>query len=800
MTDVNANTALQLAGIGMHVFPAGSDKKPLCQWKLMASTAPNAVMEMFAKHPKAMPAIDCGKSEILVIDLDRHNPNEDGVEAFKALEAQHGAIDDAPRIKTPNNGMHIYFRQPDGEMFGNSKGRLPAGIDVRGIGGYVVAPGAVLPDGSRYELDDAYPRLSVVKSKGSLPAPPKWLLDMLRSPNLSKKAPAPSSGFDSSDEERKFIEEALEYVPADDRDLWLKFGGALHDTGHPWNRAVWDAWSCRSSKFDAVGQDDAWKSFGRQTGRKATVGSIIEEARLRGFTGHKHTAISPKIAGMVGIASRGNSNLSPADEHDGGPLPLTRPIHPGDEYPVDALGPILSGAVRAIQDIVKCPVALTAGSVLSTVSLAVMAHADVMHPVTRRMIPLSLFLLEIGESGERKSESDNLAMRPVREFEEELRRTYADEIKDYAIKERAWELAKLAIEKKGNNDRSKIERELRAHGEAPLPPLEPELTVTEPTFEALQRGFARGRAAQGLFSDEGGTFIGGFSMSEDAKVRSATGLSRLWDGKPIERVRASEKMIMPGRRLAVHLMAQWEVASIMLSDGMLAAQGYLARFLVSHPPSTKGSRFSTPRNGAADAALAAYYRKVGDILRQPAIMAPGERNSLSPRALVLTDAAEARWIEFSDTVEGMMGVNGELRRISAFASKLGEHVLRIAGVLTLIDDVHAQHIQIEALERSISIADYYMVEQLRIYEAGHIPDDLRLAIELLDWLQNIWTGDIIGLVVVYQRGPRSIRSKKVAKAAIQVLVDHNWLVELDGGHVVDGKKVKLAWRIIRESE
>jgi hypothetical protein len=53
-------------------------------------------------------------------------------------------------VETPNGGQHIYFCQPDGEALGNSTGALPAGIDVRGNGGYVIAPGALLPDGRCY--------------------------------------------------------------------------------------------------------------------------------------------------------------------------------------------------------------------------------------------------------------------------------------------------------------------------------------------------------------------------------------------------------------------------------------------------------------------------------------------------------------------------------------------------------------------------------------------------------------------------------------------------------------------------
>ena len=41
----------------------------------------------------------------------------------------------------------------------------------------------------------------------------------------------------------------------------------------------------------------------------------------------------------------------------------------------------------------------------------------------------------------------------------------------------------------------------------------------------------------GVFSAEGGQFIGGHGMSEDNRLKTAAALSGVWDGEPIKRVR-----------------------------------------------------------------------------------------------------------------------------------------------------------------------------------------------------------------------------------------------------------------------
>jgi hypothetical protein len=102
----------------------------------------------------------------------------------------------------------------------------------------------------------------------------------------------------------------------------------------------------------------------------------------------------------------------------------------------------------------------------------------------------------------------------------------------------------------------------------PTAPLEPILTCTEPTFGGLCKLFAVGHPSLGIFATDGGHFIGGHGMSDDNKLRTATGLSPVWDGDPICRVRAGDgPYVLPGRRSAVHLMVQPDLAAIPPTDG-----------------------------------------------------------------------------------------------------------------------------------------------------------------------------------------------------------------------------------------
>jgi hypothetical protein len=57
---------------------------------------------------------------------------------------------------TPSGGGHLYFRPPPGVEIRNSAGKLGPGLDVRGVGGYVVAPPSVI-DGKAYRWDITEP-------------------------------------------------------------------------------------------------------------------------------------------------------------------------------------------------------------------------------------------------------------------------------------------------------------------------------------------------------------------------------------------------------------------------------------------------------------------------------------------------------------------------------------------------------------------------------------------------------------------------------------------------------------------
>ena len=154
----------------------------LASWKKQATQDPATVRAWSAQWPNANWCLAMGhkfgEGHLFALDPDVKG-KQNGIEALRALEEVHGALPATFTIGTPSGGRHLYFTSP--EPVSNSRGALPKGVDVRGLGGYVLAPGALV-DGKPYEIIEA-----------ANPAPaPAWLLAMLRKPSTRAEQAAPA--------------------------------------------------------------------------------------------------------------------------------------------------------------------------------------------------------------------------------------------------------------------------------------------------------------------------------------------------------------------------------------------------------------------------------------------------------------------------------------------------------------------------------------------------------------------------------------------------------------------------------
>jgi hypothetical protein len=169
---IGADEVLRLAARGFQIFPVTArGKEPLVRWKTEATSHAEQVRKWFEKFPCCNWGIATGeRSRIFVLDLD----GLEGIQSFADLCAKAGAnwnsiAETTLGVKT-GKGSHLYFEHCGPTK--NTVGKLGAGVDTRGDGGYVVAPPSMHENGEAYFWLGGHGERPIAKA-------PDWLIKRL---------------------------------------------------------------------------------------------------------------------------------------------------------------------------------------------------------------------------------------------------------------------------------------------------------------------------------------------------------------------------------------------------------------------------------------------------------------------------------------------------------------------------------------------------------------------------------------------------------------------------------------------
>ncbi|HVM06928.1 MAG TPA: bifunctional DNA primase/polymerase [Acidimicrobiales bacterium] len=116
-----------------------------------ATTDIDQIRRWWTRWPQGNIGIRTGMaSNLVVLDIDiRHR----GHHALADLADRDPAVLDTRVIRTGGGGWHLYFTHPDHPVR-NSASLLGPGVDVRGDGGYIVAPPSSHASGRTYRIGD----------------------------------------------------------------------------------------------------------------------------------------------------------------------------------------------------------------------------------------------------------------------------------------------------------------------------------------------------------------------------------------------------------------------------------------------------------------------------------------------------------------------------------------------------------------------------------------------------------------------------------------------------------------------
>ena len=464
----------------------------------------------------------------------------------------------------------------------------------------------------------------------------------------------------------------------------------------------------------------------------------------------------------------------------GEPIDIKPRFAEAEEFPLDKMPARLAGAINAIVDIVQVPVPIAAQSIIAACAMAAQTRINVEMP-TREVVPASLFLFTVAGSGERKSSADKLALRPIYEYEKRLREGSQAAEQQYKIAKMAYDSA-IATAKRAKGGKEAIRQALENCGEPPIPPALPMLLVDEPTFEGIVRTFDEAYPSIGLFNDDGAGFLGGYSMSDGRDATTGAKLSQIWDGKPIKRVRGTDvTKILDGKRASLHLMVQPGVASKFFGNKALRDQGLMSRMLLAAPKSMRGQRFWREPSANSWKDIEEYHARLTSLLNSAFNRMHPETRQLEFSTPQLQPDARDMWIAFSDHLEKLQAKDGPLAPVGDLASKMAQHALRLAGVISYFEGGETmirEGISAAAMGVGIALGQYYLAEALRLFNAGSVTEDSDNADALIEFIRGEKL-EVVGKRWLNRNvTPSHIRPAEVLQRALLILIEHGHLVAI----------------------
>lgn len=164
------DAAIEYAKKGFAVFPLKyRDKVPLTRNGCKDATTDAAqIKAWWQKYPNANIGLATGSvsQNVFVIDLDiDEDRGIDGYHSLEDWQREHGDFPETWTAITGRGGYHLYYR---GNGRVKNRAGIIDGVDIRGNGGYVVAPPSIHKNGRRYEWEYSPDEFELAKADNNV--------------------------------------------------------------------------------------------------------------------------------------------------------------------------------------------------------------------------------------------------------------------------------------------------------------------------------------------------------------------------------------------------------------------------------------------------------------------------------------------------------------------------------------------------------------------------------------------------------------------------------------------------------
>ena len=412
------------------------------------------------------------------------------------------------------------------------------------------------------------------------------------------------------------------------------------------------------------------------------------------------------------------------------------------DYPSSAFGEF-AGSVRKLSYHLQVPEAMAGSVLLATTAALAQPFLNICATERGKGMPISLYMLIIAESGERKSSTIDAVVdcfRPV------LRRA--------------------------EDQRSMM-------------------LFNDPSIDGVIASLVYRCVSQFLLAPEGASLLGSHAMNKDSLPRFAGTMASLYSGEALSRVRVKEQIYAEDRRLSMLVSAQPQVSLGFLSNPMVMQQGLGNRFLYCWPESRMGSRklMRTALHEHVE------YQQLASRLEELATH-PWEidehSGGVKPTTIHLSSGAWEQWESLFNTIESELCPGGNFVNHAGYVNRFAEQVLRISAVLAALENPQVSVVSEDVMTHAIELGTYYLDTALHIFEAAPANVDEQDANSLLNWMRNKSRElnlPAIPARTIYKDGPRCARPSKRTKELLDILITRGDVIKYDSPvRYGDGKR------------
>ena len=420
---------------------------------------------------------------------------------------------------------------------------------------------------------------------------------------------------------------------------------------------------------------------------------------------------------------------------------------------------------------------------------------------SKRVAPLSLFILIIAISGDGKSQTDDETFGGAKRWVANELKAKSKELKKYEAELASWKaeqkgleslIAKCSKESKADDLKQAKEALLKLAEREPKKPLVADLFVSDATHESLT-------GKSGLLdypltiiqTDEGAIFFGGAAFNSSSSSTSAMGkYCQLWSNKGFEIKRESTgKMVVSNVGLSICVSAQ----PVILDDlferqgKKVRESGWFARALICQPETMQGSRPYRAPSGEEPYTVE-FNRRVAELMGKLEGHITEDRR-LKRNVLTLSDAALTKWIEYHDDVDKERRTGGRFEFIRSEAARAAENAARIAANLHVYEKGETGEISEEHMKAGCALAAWYLSESKRFIYRHEMPPQFRLAAEISPRIaafcrKNKAAGNkdweaITIRQVLSSCSPAEVKTEKDLKPIVVELMDSGHILDYD---------------------